>query len=332
MTDPASPQRPRPPGVREARLQAAISVLATALLGLGLYLGNALTQAPSTRQCTPETEDVDCDEGELCISGRCRAPRATGPLPCQEGDPCDSCECGEGYQCDAAQLCMPVQQDLCPAEVRDLIRDIRKFEQDRCQAVGTDATQCDPKELDRFVIEHDQLNDLLLRLQHTLTVHFDQNEPSAERGLPRAAQRYYGERFARLGERLRGAKQILILGRSSRDRNATLSRVIANNNLAQNRMQHVAQWIVELGATPRDRDEMARKLIRLSLGDRQPLTREQLAKNPMHQFVAWKKAREDLLLSQVRGAEADDERQREQVSRALNQSVLVIPVPCEIAD
>lgn len=327
-----TPRRRRSGAVREARLQVAISLLATALLGLGLYLGHALTQAPSTRQCTPETEDVDCEEGELCMSGRCRAPRASGPVPCQEGDPCASCECGEGYACDPEQRCMPAQEDLCAPEVRALIRDIRSFEQDRCQAVGTDATQCDPKELDRFVIEHNQLNDLLLQLQHTLTVHFDQNEPSAERGLPRPAARYYAERFARLGPRLRAAKQILILGRSSRDRSGSLSRVIANNNLAQNRMQHVAQWIVELAATPRERDQMAHKLIRLSLGDRQPLTREQLLKHPLHQFVAWKKGREDLLLTQVRGAEAQDESQREQVARALNQSVLVIPIPCEIGE
>ena len=322
----------RPPGLREARLQVAISVLATGLLGLGLYLGHALTGGQSARQCSPETEDIDCQEGELCVGGRCRAPRSSGPLPCQEGDPCDSCECGDGYQCDAGQRCMPIKEDLCAPELALLIRDIRKFEQDRCQAVGTDATQCDPKELDRFVIEHGKLSELLLQLQHTMTVHFDQNEPSAERGLPRAAQQYYGDRFARLGDRLRSARQILILGRSSRDRSSSLSRVIANNNLAQNRMQHVAQWIVELAATPRERDQMAHKLIRLSLGDRQPLTREQLLKHPLHQFVAWKKGREDLLLTQVRGAEAQDESQREQVARALNQSVLVIPIPCEIGE
>ena len=97
-------------------------------------------------------------------------------------------------------------------------------------------------------------------------------------------------------------------------------------------MQHVAQWIADLAETPRERDEMAKKLIRLSLGDRQPLTREQLLKNPLHQFIAWKKSREDLLLSQVRGADAADASQQEQVSRALNQSVLVIPIPCEIEE
>jgi hypothetical protein len=191
------------------------------------------------------------------MSGRCRAPRASGPVPCQEGDPATSCECGEGYACDAEQRCMPAQEDLCAPGVRALIRDIRRFEQDRCQAVGTDATQCDPKELDRFVIEHEQLSDLLLQLQHTLTVHFDQNEPSAERGLPRPAARLLRGALRAARAALRTAKQILIFGRSSRDRSASLSRVIANNNLAQNRMQHVAQWIVELAATPRERDEMA---------------------------------------------------------------------------
>ena len=122
------------------------------------------------------------------------APRASGPLPCQEGDPCDTCMCGEGYQCDAEQRCMPQQEDLCPPAVAILIRDIRKFEQDGCKAVGTDATQCHPKELDRFVIEHDKLNDLLLQLQHTLTVHFDQNEPGAE---PHAARRAVDRRARR---------------------------------------------------------------------------------------------------------------------------------------
>jgi hypothetical protein len=43
---------------------------------------------------------------------------------------------------------MPVKEDLCSPEVGKLIRDIRRFEQERCKAVGTDATQCDPKELD----------------------------------------------------------------------------------------------------------------------------------------------------------------------------------------
>jgi hypothetical protein len=152
-------------GLREARLQVAISVLATGLLGLGLYLGHALTGGQSARQCSPETEDIDCQEGELCVGGRCRAPRTSGPLPCQEGDPCDTCECGEGYQCDSGQRCMPIKEDLCPAELGALIRDIRRFEQERCKAVGTDATQCDPKELERFVIEHEQLSELLLQLQ-----------------------------------------------------------------------------------------------------------------------------------------------------------------------
>lgn len=313
-------------GVREARLQVAISVLATGLLGLGLYLGNALTDAPGPG-CS---EDLQCAEGEVCLGGRCRVPPLAGPVACQEGDPCGSCECGEGHRCDAQDRCMPVQTDVCSPEVIKLIAEIRRFEQDRCKAVGSDATQCDPKELDNFVLAHDELSELLLGLQSTITVHFDQNQPNAEGGLPRAAGAYYAGHFERLGARLREARLILIFGRSSRDRAATPSRIIANNNLAQNRMQQVAQWVVELGATPLERDEMAKKLVRLSLGERQPLTREQLAGNPRHQFVAWKKGREDLLVADVRGEASADPAKRELLARALNQSVLVVPVPCEV--
>ena len=41
------PSRAPVRGLREARLQVAISVLATGLLGLGLYLGDALTDPPA---------------------------------------------------------------------------------------------------------------------------------------------------------------------------------------------------------------------------------------------------------------------------------------------
>lgn len=226
---------------------------------------------------------------------------------------------------------MPIAADVCSPDVTKLIAEIRRFEQDRCHALGTDATQCDPKELDRFVLEHDKLNELLLGLPSTITVHFDQNQPSADEGLPRAAEAHYAGHFQRLGERLRGARKILIFGRSSRDRATSPSRIIANNNLAQNRMQQVAQWVAGLGATPQERDEMAKKLVRLSLGERQPLTRAQLAANPKHQFVAWKKGREDLLVSEVRGEPASDEARLALLERTLNQSVLVVPVPCEAA-
>jgi len=313
-------------GLREARLQVAMSVLATGLLGLGLYLGDALTDPPAVG-CS---EDLQCAEGEVCLGGRCRLPPLTGPLACQEGDACSGCVCGEGHACDAEDRCMPIAADVCSPDVTKLIAEIRRFEQDRCHALGTDATQCDPKELDSFVLQHDELNELLLGLQSTITVHFDQNQPNAEGGLSRAAESYYTGHFQRLGDRLREAKVILIFGRSSRDKATTPSRAVANNNLAQNRMQQVAQWVVELGATPQDRDAMAKKLVRLSLGERQPLTREQLAANPRHQFVAWKKSREDLLVAEVRGEEPTDESKRDLLVRALNQSVLVIPVPCEV--
>lgn len=317
----------RSSGVREARLQVAMSVLASGLLGLGLYLGNALTEAPGPG-CT---EDLQCAEGEVCLGGRCRVPPLSGPLQCQEGDPCNSCECGEGNACDAEDRCMPVTADVCSPEVVKLIAEIRRFEQDRCRALGgSDATQCDPKELDSFVLAHDELSSLLLGLQSTITVHFDQNQPNADDGLPKAAGLHYAGHFQRLGDRLREAKLIMIFGRSSRDRASTPSRIVANNNLAQNRMQQVAQWVVELGKSPNERDAMAKKLVRLSLGERQPLTQEQLAANPRHQFVAWKKSREDLLVAEVRGEAQIDTSKREQLARVLNQSVLVVPVPCEV--
>lgn len=313
----------RSTGVREARLQVAISVLATGLLGLGMALGDGLGAAPGP-QCS---EDQHCAEGEVCLGGRCKTVPLVGPQACQEGDACADCECGEGFRCDAEDRCMPAAPDVCSEEVKKLIAEIRSFEHDRCAKVGTDATQCDPKELDKFVLAHDKASELLLGLPSTITVHFDQNQPNAEDGLPRAAEAHYTGHFARLGDRLREAKLILIFGRSSRDRSTSPGRVSANNNLAQNRMQQVAQWVAELGETPQARDAMAKKLVRLSLGERQPLTRELLAANPRHQFVAWKKEREALLVAEVRDAAPAD---TGRLDRALNQSVLVVPVPCEI--
>ncbi len=330
-SEPAAPQ-PTPdvrklPGLREARLQLVIALLTTGLLGLAMVLAQA-PQQRFTGECTPETEDIQCAEDQVCIANRCHNLANDAPLRCQEGDPCSRCVCGDGYTCDSNDVCRVVKEDQCDPELAQLVAEILAFERDRCNAVGSDATQCEPAELDRFIIQHQQLTTLLLKLNNTFTVHFDQNQPSAERDLPRTIEDYYQRRFSDHGDRLRGAHRILILARASRDRDKTSrSRSIANNNLAQNRMQKVAQWIVNLDESPRGRDDMSAKLIRLSIGEREPLTPEQLAAHPQHQFLAWKKSREDYFVREVFGTRVD---QPETLGRALNQSVLVVPLPCVV--
>lgn len=316
--------------LRTARYQITLSLLATLLLGLGLTLGYQAATSRGAQECTEAHEEEDCALDELCMRGRCvAAPPQGEPLPCQEGDSCDTCACGEPLRCDPeTRRCAAPEPPACTPEVAALVRSIREFERERCTKVGGKITECDPKQLTEFFLSHQQFNELLLRLDHTISVHFDTGQPDALTGLSPRSARSYADQFGQVADRLRDAGAVLVLGRASKDRGRSLHAQVASNNLVQNRMSYVASWIVELADTPLARDVQAKKLVQLAVGDHQPLTAAQLAaKLPLHRIVAARPQKVDLIRTGLRShAELDDRGARE-LERMLNQSVLVIPVP-----
>ncbi|MBL9104747.1 MAG: hypothetical protein JNL82_27635 [Myxococcales bacterium] len=325
-----------PDELRTARYQIVLSLLATLLLGLGLTLGYQAATTGKTQECTEAREEEDCAADELCIRGRCVAvPPPPEPLPCQEGDPCDACACGEPLRCDPdTRRCSAPDPPACSPEVGALVRSIREFERERCTRVGGKITECDPKKLTEFFVTHQQFNELLLRLDHTISVHFDTGQPDALAGLSPRAARFYAEQFAQVADRLKDAGTILVLGRASKDRSRSLHAQVASNNLVQNRMSYVAGWLVELADTPLARDAQAKKLVQLAVGDHQPLTADQLAAElPLHRIVAARPQKIDVIRGGLLHHTALDERAARDLERMLNQSVLVIPVPasCEQA-
>lgn len=320
--------------LRTAIFQIVLSLLATLLLGLGLALGYQAATGGKTHECTEAREEEDCAPDELCVRGRCvPLPPSDETLPCQEGDPCGACSCNDPLRCDpGTNRCSAPETPTCAPEVATLVRSIKAFERDRCTKVGGKVTECDPKRLTEFFVSHQQFNDLLLRLDHTITVHFDTGQPDALSGLSPRSARFYADQFQQVADRLQGASTILVLGRASRDRSRSLHAQVASNNLVQNRMSYVASWIVELADTPLARDAQTKKLVQLAVGDHQPLTAAQLAaKLPLHRIVAARPQKTDLIRAGLlRHAELDD-RAAHDLERMLNQSVLVIPVPasCE---
>lgn len=324
------PDQATPDELRTARYQIALSLVATLLLGLGLTLGYQAATRRQTHECSEAHEEEDCAADELCVRGRCVPAAPPGePLPCQEGDSCDSCSCSEPLRCDPeTRACEAPEPPACTPEVAALVRSIREFERERCTKVGGKVTECDPKQLTEFFVTHQQFNELLLRLDHTISVHFDTGQPDALAGLSPRQARFYADQFSPIAARLQAAGAVLVLGRASKDRGRSLHAQVASHNLVQNRMSYVAGWILELAGTPLARDEQAKKLIQLAVGDHQPLTAAQLAeKLPLHRVVAARPQKIDLIRAGLRNHADLDQRSARDLERMLNQSVLVIPVP-----
>jgi len=322
-----------PDDIRTARFHMFLSALATGLTVLAFYLGSELAggapQHPDGRNCTVSTESEICDEDESCVNNQCqRPPQPTAALPCQEGEPCGMCICEGEFSCDpASNRCHTRQEEVCSPEIVRLLSDLRRFEQEKCQGVGTGAATCAPKDLRNFFIEHRQFNELLLGLNNGATVLFDKNQPSGE--LPGAQATYYEQQFTSLGDRLKQARHILIIGRASQDRSHHQS---FDYVLAQARIMEVQQWITQLERTPQGQDEMRKKFITLAIGTSNPLEAARLTDRPQHNFIAWRGQATLEVRTALRDLAKLGAEQTRALQLRLNRSVFIVAVPCEIPE
>lgn len=320
---------------RTARHQMILAGLTTILFGLSIVLGFELAATGRDRDqpvCTVDTETRDCGPEETCVRGRCKPlPPLLGPLPCQEGDACDGrCTCDGAFSCDPDQRCTAAPESSCGPEITALLADLQRFERSQCKKVGEDASQCPPKALDQFFISHTQFDAVLLGLRHTTTIHFDSRRSGTD--LSGRQQHEYQTQFAALAGRLREARAVLIIARASQDGRDDLRTQNINYLVAQNRLDAVAGWVVAQEPTPDARDLMARKLIRLAIGTSHPLRAEILARNPEHHYVTWSKRQGDHLRSAIARHQTLDPDAAANLHRLLNQSVLLVPIPCDLPD
>ena len=331
--------RPDPPipadERRTARHQMFLTFLSTVLFGLAITLGYELASAGNARDtpvCTVDTETRDCGPEETCVRGRCKPmPPILDILPCQEGDACDGrCTCEGAFSCDATQRCTAKPEDSCSDEIAALLTDLQRFERSQCKKIGEDASQCPPRALDQFFISHSQFDAVLLGLRHTTTVHFDSRRSGTD--LPARQQQEYQRQFAALADRLRTARAILIIARASQDGRDDQRSQSVNYLVAQNRLDAVARWVVAQEATPDAQDLMARKLIRLAIGTSHPLRADILARNPEHHYVTWSKRQGDHMRDAIARHRDLAPAAAADLHRLLNQSVLLVPIPCALPE
>ncbi len=320
---------------RTARHQMILAALTTLLFGLAIVLGSELAatdRARSEPTCTVDTETRDCGPEESCVRGRCKPlPPLLDILPCQEGDACDGrCTCEGAFSCDPGQRCTATPENSCGPEITALLADLQRFERSQCKKIGEDASQCPPKALDQFFISHRQFDAVLLGLRHTTTIHFDSRRSGTD--LPGRQQQEYQAQFAALAARLRDAKEVLIIARASQDGRDDLRTQNINYLVAQNRLDAVAGWVVAQEPTPEAQNVMARKLIRLAIGTSHPLRAEILARNREHHYVTWSKRQSDHLRDAINHHQTldPDPDAAANLHRVLNQSVLLVPIPCEL--
>jgi hypothetical protein len=322
---------PSPDDERTARAHMVLSALAIGLMGLALYLGYELTRPADDliNRCTEANKEETCKGDEECVDGQCKyAPELVRPQRCQENDPCGTCKCEGKFKCDAGNVCRALEPDRCSEGLIAAIRDTRRFEREQCRAQGKEAATCEPKDLEKFFIKHEDYDTLLASLEHRTTIHFDNGEPEAG-GLSLDDERHYVESLAAVKQRFLDARHVLVIGRASIDSAQNQS---SNYTLAQQRMLLVQKWLAGLDGTPQGRDEMRRKLITLAIGTANPLDAELLAKDEYHRYVTWSDRSTKLLREEVTKHANLSRRKKSDLHRRINQSVLVVPIPCEIPD
>ncbi len=319
---------------RTAAFQIGLSVVMTALLGLAstlvLDLRDARQQGP-TSECTLDNELEICGPEQECVGGRCRPlpPIVTTVLSCQDGERCGDCTCMAPFSCDADDRCRVPRADSCSPEATELFTRLRDFERTQCEKnANNNAVSCSPAALSAFFLSVPQFNTILLNMKQTISIHFDGRRTADH--LSDAQQQAYRDQFEPLADRLRQAEAILLVARASRENREDDRTDIANRIAAQARLAAVQYWLGMLEPTPSGQDAMNRKLIRLAIGTESPLRPEVIENNPEHHIISWTRQKTEQLRSQLKNHRELSPTAASELLRTLNQSVLVVPIPCKL--
>ena len=314
-----------PGELRTARLLVGITTAAglafaiVAFVGFQLILYNIRPDTASVAECV---EDMDCDEGQLCQTGRCRA--SSDESICEPGDSCGPCSCKAPMSCKA-DLCTEPEPPPPPAcDDPELQKALARLEKECKGNLGT----CEPGSLEKFAMKDKSFDALISAFQGVITVHFETGKPPLDGTTwPDAKTRaYYVERLRRSAEALRTAKYIFIIARSSPHGNAR-----RNGLFAQQRSIHTKELLfAALDLSVAERDAFGAKFREFILGPKRKLDREFFAQRYSNHFITWSKISHDLLLKLIKSDEVSSKRDEQWADDTINQVVLVVPVTCEL--
>ena len=322
---------PRQP--MERLLFALLTVFIGAMLGLIAYVAffqESPQPPPQALTCDPRSLDLtQCPTGTVCVAGRCEVEP---PIPiCGADAPCDACECPEARVCylgrcrerppPPAEVCL---QPTVRAAMTYLARECGKGGHER--DVLRSNVACSADDWKRLAIDPDRFDAILAAFPDRFSVHFEAGAPRV--ALPPAVREHYLAAIAGHRAALRGAKQILIIGRASPDGDPG-----RNYQISLRRIDEVTALVREVivaDGDPADADARLRVPLRAwSLAGERPLTPARFRSHYSRAPITWSPASDARLLADLRPGDPLDASAWEWLFGAINRVVLVVPIPCD---
>ena len=292
-------------------------------------------------ECDPSRANR-CPEGEVCERGRCVAEES--PY-CAEGASCDGCVCGYPLSCqDRVCAAQTRQPPICDEKTVELVTALLEHEK-TCiqQAGGARFSNCEAKDLNKFLLNSENFESLLKSLPNGLIVLFPDRKPdlteSGEIDTSIAApwplegpegptMRRYIDGMKGEGASLREAKHILLIGRAG----STVTNM--NSSFAKARVNFTKERILDAIAKDNvERADLAKKFVEFAIGGEKPMGLEFFAmyKYPL---VTWNDESLRDLSKAMQAANNNDRLSasfRREVETMINRSVVAFAVPAECA-
>ncbi len=315
--------------VRETRILAALFFLSAITLGL---LGSLVIGAE--REGVECVESQDCLEpDELCSDGICISVALPQRLSCRVNDRCDAdCELGADLHCINGLYARIRGPEVCTdRQALDFLGAILS----ECGDIG----QCTTEQLRDVVLGTEDFDRLIASFDSAFAVHFDYGRPrawdrSGKSTTWKRRRAYYVGRIRSMVSVLTGperAKTVLLIATSS----ATKRGSAKNDELALRRVNEVREMLNE--AVDLERSEGAgegagedfTRIKYTSLSDSWQLDEARYEAFKLHSSVLWDDRSERRFLGLM-----DDPRGEHRALKwrddIVNQTVYVIPIPCEV--
>lgn len=274
---------------------------------------------------------VECVEGEAegcpanytCVGSSCVALQSLGT--CQVGDSCDtsdaSCRCASPLTCRdqvcAAELPPPACEQ--PA-IQKLLAEVYKS----CGNIQS----CPEDKLEDFIIDSADFDEIVTRFPGTVTVHFPGGAPSIKGKGDWPAleiQQHYVKMLSApaVAAAIGDARDILLIGRSSRGRNDQEDRLYSKARIAK-----VTDWLARAAKDPAGSDAVRKKIRTTILGSRKTLQPDFFTKHYANRIVAWSPAAEKNLRAKLPEFARLDTKEKSGIRGQINQVVFIIPIGC----
>jgi hypothetical protein len=281
---------------------------------------------PPARLCK-EGDASGCPANHTCYGGEC-VPDTT-PI-CAADAACgpDKCECPKGTYC-AEGKCVQTTDAFCSSpEVRKLVSEIVGH----CNTPANKDVPpmgCTAEEWRALAIRDGLFDQLVASFPTAISLHFPEALPPID-GVgqwPNAAgKQHYRAHLERFASTLLSAKVIFIVGRASASGPPEI-----NNLYGRRRMAAAESWVRELyaGRSNAEKDALDGKIKSFTLGHHHQLSITFFQTHLADRMTAWDTDSTRRLLMNVAAGSRIESGERLWTVSTLNQSTLVVPVPCD---